>query len=89
MREPSLSAASFPTAHCEGCGKSVLTYIGLDGDGQERRFCVHCDVVADSAPRWLSADELEEQGYYFGSEPPKSAGGGCSSGCGTCSTRKN
>jgi len=89
MREPALTAASFPTAYCDTCGRSVLTYIGLDEDGDERRLCVHCDTVAKAPLNWVSADDLEAGGYYFGSEPPKSASGGCNSGCGSCSTRKS
>jgi hypothetical protein len=89
MREPSLSTAAFPTSHCETCDRDVLTYIGLGADGAEQRFCVHCDAPAAAELRWISAGELEQEGYYFGSEPPKSAGAGCSSGCGSCSTRKN
>jgi len=89
MREPSLNAASFPTAHCKACDKGVLTYIGLGEDGRERRCCVHCDAVVESELRWVGADELEADGYYFGAAPPRTGGGECGSGCGSCSSRKN
>jgi hypothetical protein len=88
MREPSLTAASFPTARCDVCDKSTLTYVGLGEDGQERRLCARCDTLVASELEWVSADQLEAEGYYFGS-PPRSNGGGCGSGCGTCSVRKN
>jgi hypothetical protein len=88
MREPSLNAASFPTAHCEVCDKSVLTYLGLDEAGTERRFCAHCDAPIASDLQWVSADELESEGYYFGT-PTAKKGGSCGSGCGSCSVRKN
>jgi hypothetical protein len=87
MREPSPIDASFPTAHCAACDKIVLTYVALHR-GEERRCCVHCDTVIGSELLWMSAEELESEGYYFGAIPPKS-GGGCTSGCGSCSTRKN
>ncbi len=87
MREPSLNDASFPTAQCQKCEKIVLTYIGLDDDGEERRCCFHCGTVVESGLRWASADELEADGYYFGSPPQKTVG--CGSGCGSCSVRKN
>jgi hypothetical protein len=38
--------------------------------------------------RWINASELEAKGYQFGA-PAAATGGGCGSGCGTCSVRKN
>ncbi len=89
MREPTLNAASFPVAHCERCDRKVLTYLGLSEAGGERRCCVRCDGMVESDLEWVDADDLEAEGYYFGSEPPKSSGGACGSGCGSCATRKN
>lgn len=88
MREPALNDASFPTAHCQRCDKIVLTCIGLDDAGNERRHCVHCDAEVEAELRWASADELEADGYYFGRAPEKT-GGACGSGCGSCSVRRN
>ena len=63
MREDVPNSAAFPTAHCEPCGKSVLTYVALDADNAEVRCCVHCDGVIAEALRWLNASELEAEGY--------------------------
>ena len=85
MREPSVSETSFPTARCDTCDKAVLTYVDIDDDGREMRRCVHCDGIVDAKLRWVTADELEADGYYFGAPPAK--GGGCGGGgCGSCST---
>ncbi len=89
MREPSLSEAAFPTARCVRCDKAVLTYLELDADGEEKRLCVHCEGLVEPTIQWVTADELEASGYYFGSEPPASKASGCGSSCGSCSTRKH
>ncbi len=90
MRESVPNTSAFPTARCEPCGKSVLTYVILDEGGQEVRCCVHCDAAIVESLRWLNASELEAEGYEIGYRPddkPKS--GGCDSGgCGSCATRK-
>jgi hypothetical protein len=90
MREAVPNTAAFPTARCEPCAKSVLTYVTLDERGDEVRCCMHCDGVIAEQLRWLTASELEAEGYEIGYRPDaeQKAGGGCSSGCGTCSTRK-
>ena len=88
MREPSLSEASFPVTHCGVCDKTVLTYLVMDEDGEERRCCAHCDGVVESDLRWVNAGDLEAGGYYFGAKPP-AASAGCGSGCGSCSVRRN
>ena len=51
MREDVPTTSAFPTARCEPCGKSVLTYVTLDERGDEARCCVHCDgaIVEDLA----------------------------------------
>jgi hypothetical protein len=86
MRAPDVQSAFFPTAHCQTCGKEVLTCIGFV-DGREQRRCAHCDTPIGEGLDWVGADELEELGYYFGAPPEKPAGG-CGSGgggCGSCS----
>lgn len=89
MREEVPSTSAFPTAQCASCGKSVLTYVILDASGDEVRCCVHCDGPIAEALRWLSASELEAEGYEIGYRPrEEKSGGGCGSGCGTCATRK-
>jgi hypothetical protein len=89
MREDVPNSAAFPTAHCEPCGKSVLTYVALDADNAEVRCCVHCDGVVVEALRWLNASELEAEGYEIGYRPREEKSGGCGSGgCGSCATRK-
>jgi len=92
MREYVPTTSAFPTAHCEPCDKSVLTYVTLDEQGGETRCCVHCDGVIVESLRWLTASELESEGYEIGYRPddkPKSGGGCDSGGCGSCSTRKH
>jgi hypothetical protein len=92
MREDVPHTSAFPTARCEPCGKSVLTYVTLDERGGEVRYCVHCDGAIVEQLRWLSASELEAEGYEIGYRPddkPKSGGGCDSGGCGSCATRKN
>jgi hypothetical protein len=79
-------SASFPTARCNLCERNVLTYVDLEGAGDARR-CVHCDGPVGAELRWIDASELEAQGYSFGA-PAAANGGGCGSGCGTCSVRK-
>ena len=90
MREDVPNTSAFPTARCEPCGKSVLTYVVLDASGDEVRRCVHCDTPIIEELRWLTASELESEGYEIGYRPrEKESGGGCGSGgCGSCSTRK-
>ena len=86
MRGPDVQSASFPTAHCSACEKIVLTYIALDDNAAEIRRCVHCDAAIARQLDWVSADDLEELGYYFGAPPEKPAGGcGSGGGCGSCS----
>jgi hypothetical protein len=84
---PNQISSSFPTARCAVCDRYVLTYLSFDG-AAESRNCVHCDTVVSTDLRWINASELEAEGYQFGA-PTASPGGGCSSGCGTCSVRKN
>jgi len=87
MRDPSLSSSRFPTALCGTCARDVLVYVALDEAERERRYCVHCDSPVDAQLRWVTAAQLEAEGYHFGTPPPRSAGGGCGGGCGTCGTR--
>ena len=87
MPAPALITSSFPTARCAVCDRHVLTYVAFEGD-VELRNCVHCDGVVEADLRWINASELEAAGYQFGAPAP-SPGGGCSSGCGTCSVRKH
>ena len=63
MRETVPNTSAFPTARCEPCGKSVLTYVTLDERGDEVRCCVHCDGAIVEPLRWLTASELEAEGY--------------------------
>lgn len=90
MREDVPNTSAFPTARCEPCAKSVLTYVTLDERGDEVRCCVHCDSVIVEELRWLTASELEAEGYEIGYRPrDEKSGDGCGSGgCGTCATRK-
>ncbi|MGH7932577.1 MAG: hypothetical protein ACREQN_05350 [Candidatus Binataceae bacterium] len=88
MREPVLSLSSFPTAPCGNCARTVLAYVGYV-DGEERRYCVHCDCLIGSELEWVTAEELETEGYSIGVASAPRAGGGCGSGCGTCSVRKH
>ncbi len=74
---------------CAPCAKSVLTYVALDDDGIEQRVCVHCDTPTAHAVSWVGPGDLEQSGYYFGPPPADGDNGGCSSGCGTCSTKKH
>jgi hypothetical protein len=87
MPASALISSSFPTARCAACDRYVLTYIAFEGD-VEVRNCVHCDGTVDADLRWINASELEAEGYQFGAPAPSSSGG-CASGCGTCSIRKN
>ncbi len=87
MREPIPDTAVFPMAVCERCGKAALTYLTLDASGGEARCCAHCDGPVSGELRWVSADELEAEGYYIGTPPPRSEGG-CGGGC-SCSAKKN
>jgi hypothetical protein len=90
MRDPALSSSTFPIARCDRCDRSTLTYLALGQGGEQRRLCVHCDSVIDSRLEWITADQLEREGYQFG-EPATRTGGGCGGGCGSggCSTRGN
>jgi hypothetical protein len=88
MREDVSNTAAFPTANCASCGKSVLTYVSLDERGGEVRRCVHCDGVIGETLRWLTASELEAEGYEIGYRPREEKSGGCGVGCGSCATRK-
>jgi hypothetical protein len=87
MQDPSLSSSHFPTALCGTCARDVLVYVALDEAERERRYCVHCDSEVGAQLRWVTAAELEAEGYYFGPPPARQAGGGCAGGCGTCGTR--
>ncbi|HEX4209530.1 MAG TPA: hypothetical protein VHY56_03990 [Candidatus Binataceae bacterium] len=93
MREKALnSSSSFPMAHCEACGKFVLTALAYDDnhdDGPRHRLCAHCDQPINSPLEWVMAAELEQRGYVFGAPAP--SGKGCSSGgCGSsCGVRRN
>lgn len=96
MREAVPNTSAFPTARCAPCAKSVLTYVTLDERGDEIRCCVHCDGAIVEDLRWLTASELEAEGYEIGYRPqdkpedkPKSGGGCDSGGCGSCATRKH
>ena len=89
MREAALNSSSFPTARCSVCGKTVLTCVGFDGDGGQRRFCVHCDSAIDANLVWVNAGELEAQGYSIGDPAARRGGGACGAGCGGCATRGN
>lgn len=87
MREPALNSSHFPTAFCDACGKSVLTYLTFDNAGEARRFCVHCDRSIVSELRWVTVAELESDGYQIGAPAPRKGGCGCGSG-GSCSVRR-
>lgn len=87
MREPIPDSAAFPMAQCAGCGKAVLTYLALDAGGGESRCCAHCDSPVIGELRWVSAEQLESEGYYIGTPPAKSEVG-CGGGC-SCSAKKN
>jgi hypothetical protein len=89
MREAALNSSSFPTARCRVCGKIVLTCVGRADDGGERRLCVHCDSLIESELVWVSAAELEAEGYFIGDPPARRGGGGCGASCGGCATRGN
>lgn len=80
MREAAGNLASFPIARCEACGKTVLLYLAYGADGQERRLCVHCDSLIDSALAWVTAEELEAEGYAIGAPLAKPRGCGCGGG---------
>jgi len=91
MREAALNTSSFPTARCEACDRHVLTYLAFNDQDEEQRLCVHCDALIESELHWVTAAELEEEGYSVGAAPTRSAGAGCGSGggaCGTCSVRR-
>lgn len=88
MREAAVNSSSFPISRCKACGKTVLTYLAFGADGEEQRLCVHCDNLIESALAWVTAEELEAEGYSIGAPSTKPVGGGCGSGCGgACSTR--
>ncbi len=89
MLAPTPRDASFPMADCAACGKPVLTCVALDGDGAERRVCVHCDTAVAGHLKWVSPGELEQAGYYFGPPPAAGEKGGCGTGCGSCAVKKH
>ena len=88
VREPILETSAFPIARCAGCGKTVLTHVALDASGGETRSCVHCDGPVAGEIEWISAEELESTGYYFGQAPARTGGGCSSGGCGSCGVKK-
>lgn len=88
MRESALNSSSFPTALCGNCARTVLAYLDYV-DGRECRRCVHCDSLIGPELEWVTAEELETEGYSIGVAPSPRAGGGCGSGCGSCSVRKH
>jgi hypothetical protein len=78
------TATSFPIARCEVCDKSVLLYLAFTDDSNQKRLCVHCDNPVESDLVWVTADQLEAEGYSIGAKPSKGGcGGGCGSGCAT------
>lgn len=87
IRDPSLGSSSFPIALCGTCARDVLVYVALDEAERERRCCVHCDAEVEVEIRWVTAAELEAEGYHIGAQPARKAGGGCAGGCGTCGAR--
>jgi hypothetical protein len=87
MTEEVQISSAFPTARCDACDRYVLTYVDFEGASESRR-CVHCDGAIGAGLRWIKASELEAQGYQFDA-PAATGGGGCGSGCGTCSMRKH
>jgi hypothetical protein len=89
MRDGPQRTSAFPTAHCAACDRVVLTHVIYDNDAGQRR-CVHCDGPVGADLRWISAGALEAEGYYFGPPPAaEDAAGGCTTGCGTCATRRH
>lgn len=78
-------SSSFPIARCEACDKSVLLYLAYSTDNdQQQRLCVHCDSPVEADVAWVTADELEAEGYSIGTKPAKRAcGSGCGGGCAT------
>ena len=89
MHDPAVNTSAFPMARCGVCDKTVLTYVAFDDTGDEARCFVHCDKPVAGALRWVSADELEASGYRLGYRPAQDGGGCGSSGCGSCSIRRN
>ncbi|MGH7836916.1 MAG: hypothetical protein ACREQC_03725, partial [Candidatus Binataceae bacterium] len=77
-----LTSSTFPAATCEACGKTVLTHLVFDDTGEAQRCCVSCDSPITSTLAWLSASELETQGYQFGAPRARSGGAGSGGGCG-------
>jgi len=94
MQELPLSSSTFPAARCEACGTLVLTHIAMRDAGRVERLCVRCDGPIQTDLTWLTAGELEQNGYQIevprraraGGEP--AAGGGCGGAC-SCSAKKN
>ena len=92
MHKVPFSSSTFPTATCEACGTVVLTHLAVVGDGKIARFCVRCDGPVKTEIAWLSAGELEQNGYEVlaadrtararGSFGVRGCGGGCA-----CSTK--
>jgi hypothetical protein len=83
MREMAPDTSSFPTARCGNCERTVLTYVDYDKVAQRR--CVHCDSLIGTQLEWITAAELEAEGYAIGI--PNHRGGCGAGGCGTCSVR--
>jgi hypothetical protein len=89
MSSPTTDEASrFPVARCEVCGRPVLTYLALDDELNERRYCADCDSPLFDEPERISAEQLEETGYTLQGQRKTggcSGGGGCG---GSCSVKK-
>ena len=77
-----------PVARCAPCGREVLTHVHLDGRGEERRLCLHCDAEIDPREvRWAAETELGALGYALEDDEV----GGCGRpGCGrgNCANRR-
>lgn len=80
MDAVAFSSVEFPTGHCPGCDRDVLTHADFDAAGVETRLCVHCDMPIDVEITKGSA--LSAYGYDV-IEPRGCGSGGCGSGgCG-------
>jgi hypothetical protein len=68
-------------AHCDTCGRDVLTHTDYAADGAERRLCVHCDGDVTSEPRSVRIADLDAEGYAVleeeGCGRPDCGGGRC------------
>ncbi|MGH7908176.1 MAG: hypothetical protein ACREP6_16265 [Candidatus Binataceae bacterium] len=89
MHESSFDLSYFPMGLCGACDKRVLTFISFDEASAELRLCVHCEAPTSGTLDWVTAGELEAQGYDFGAPPARTGGCGGGSGCGACSMRKH